>query len=117
MATFTFYTHDTRYLAPTIAVVLVADESRALEFALQRQAESQYHTRVDVYDGQGVLVGGTARDQSADAQGPTLETPVQHGSFADGSAWPASIRWLAAAWRTLRRLPAAFKVGSHQPSH
>jgi hypothetical protein len=48
MRTFHFFIEDERYTVPTLAIVTVRDERRALELARQRLEESPHHLAVEV---------------------------------------------------------------------
>ena len=51
MRTFTLFTTDPRYNVPTLTLVVVEDEHRAIELAKVKLAQSDFHLAVELYDG------------------------------------------------------------------
>jgi hypothetical protein len=52
MGTYSLFTTDTRYSVPTLTLLIVEDATRAIALARNRLAESEFHTAVEVRDGE-----------------------------------------------------------------
>ena len=57
MQTYHLFIADLRYMAPTLRLITVADDARALLFAEQALAESADHVGAEVYLGSRRLFG------------------------------------------------------------
>ncbi len=51
LKTYFIYVHDDRYAAPTLDVVIAADDAAAAALARQRLAASAHYRRIEVFDG------------------------------------------------------------------
>ena len=51
MRTFSLFTTDTRYTVPTLTLILAEDEARAITLAQGNLAESEFHTHVELREG------------------------------------------------------------------
>ena len=68
MRTFSLFTTDTRYRVPTLTLIAAEDEARAVALAYDNLAQSEFHTAVEVREGDirlcRVLRDGAAADRS-----------------------------------------------------
>jgi methylase of polypeptide subunit release factors len=51
MRTFSLFTTDTRYSVPTLSIVVVDDEQRAIALARANLDQSNFHRAVELRDG------------------------------------------------------------------
>ena len=63
MRTFSCFTTDRRYTAPTLSFLLVADEERAKRLARERLLESEHHVLVELLE-EGREIYRHARDDT-----------------------------------------------------
>jgi hypothetical protein len=55
MRTFSLFTIDTRYTVPTLTVLTVEDEQRAIEQAQANLDQSEFHRAVELWDGERTI--------------------------------------------------------------
>jgi hypothetical protein len=53
--TYMVYVHDRRYSVPTLLLVNLANDQRAQAFARERLASSNFHTGVEIWDGDDMI--------------------------------------------------------------
>jgi hypothetical protein len=64
MRTFSLLTNDTRYRVPTLTLILAEDEARAIALAYDNLSRSEFHTAVEIQEGDNRLYRVT-RDRAA----------------------------------------------------
>ena len=76
MRTFSFFTTDTRYRVPTLTLVVAENEARAIALAYDNLTRSEFHTAVEIREGDSHLCRVLRDRATADRSQANGVTPI-----------------------------------------